>query len=321
MTIHDRRSRLAAPADRRRTCDARCTVRYAGNAQPPSPNSLPTTSPPTVRSFGSRPHAIGGAGSDLIAAIDAMNLSGRGGGHFPVAAKWRAVRAAGPRPWSSANGAEGEPLSRKDAALLELRPHLVLDGLALAAEAAGRRRRVALAARGRRRRPLRSVTRALTAASRGRSDRARDARSSSDPTATSAASPAPSCVPCPGGPALPLFRRPPTAVSGVDGRPTLVQNVETLARVGLARARLRRPRPVDPRHGRLRPANASSLEVDDIDAPCATAVALGSARAVPQAVLVGGYGGSWAPWSAVADVRAQRAPRCARTGSRSGPAS
>ena len=39
-----------------------------------------------------------------------------------------------------ANGAEGEPLSRKDQTLMALRPHLVIDGALLAAETVGANR-------------------------------------------------------------------------------------------------------------------------------------------------------------------------------------
>ena len=59
---------------------------------------------------------------------------GHGGAWFPVATKWKAVAGASRRrPVVVANGAEGEPASRKDALLLTQAPHLVLDGLALAA--------------------------------------------------------------------------------------------------------------------------------------------------------------------------------------------
>src|SRR5262249_44153815 len=60
----------------------------------------------------------------LIATIERLGLDGRGGGRFPVAAKWRAHLAAGGRGVVVANGAESEPASAKDAALLQLRPHL-----------------------------------------------------------------------------------------------------------------------------------------------------------------------------------------------------
>jgi NADH:ubiquinone oxidoreductase subunit F (NADH-binding) len=77
----------------------------------------------------------------LIKDIEGAGLTGRGGGAFPVHRKLQAVRdAAVKRRVASkviANGAESEPASDKDATLLWLSPHLVLDGLQLAVEAVG----------------------------------------------------------------------------------------------------------------------------------------------------------------------------------------
>ena len=65
-------------------------------------------------------------------------LRGHGGGWFPVATKWRAVHRIGSRrPVVVANGAEGEPASSKDRLLMKRVPHLVLDGAVLAAGTVG----------------------------------------------------------------------------------------------------------------------------------------------------------------------------------------
>ena len=77
----------------------------------------------------------------LLARLEASGLRGRGGGWFPAARKWRAVRAEGGRPLVVANGAEGEPGSIKDRHLMRTRRADVLAGLALAARARGRARR------------------------------------------------------------------------------------------------------------------------------------------------------------------------------------
>ena len=96
------------------------------------------------RTRGCGPTSIDGVSSNhrpqrLIDELEASGLVGHGGAWFPVAAKWRAVAGASRRrPVVVANGAEGEPASRKDALLLSRAPHLVLDGLALGGQHAAR---------------------------------------------------------------------------------------------------------------------------------------------------------------------------------------
>ena len=79
----------------------------------------------------------------LAEQVDLSGLLGRGGAAFPIGTKLRTVRSAHQRGTDTvvvANGEEGEPASIKDRWLLRNRPHLVLDGLRLAAAVAGARR-------------------------------------------------------------------------------------------------------------------------------------------------------------------------------------
>src|ERR1700693_5842435 len=57
-------------------------------------------------------------GAELIDLVEASGLTGRGGAGFPMATKLRAVAAQRGRKFVVVNGNEGEPLSRKDKALI-----------------------------------------------------------------------------------------------------------------------------------------------------------------------------------------------------------
>jgi NADH:ubiquinone oxidoreductase subunit F (NADH-binding) len=74
----------------------------------------------------------------LIESIEASGLRGRGGAGFPTGRKWRAV-AVQPDAvrYVVANADEGDPGAYIDRILLEQDPHAVLEGLAIAAHAVG----------------------------------------------------------------------------------------------------------------------------------------------------------------------------------------
>src|SRR6201993_2982506 len=77
---------------------------------------------------------------ELLGEVESSGLVGRGGAAFPLAVKLRSVRDHGRVAGGTvviANGEEGEPASIKDRWLLRNRPHLVLDGLRLAAAIVG----------------------------------------------------------------------------------------------------------------------------------------------------------------------------------------
>ena len=79
----------------------------------------------------------------VIETIKRAGLRGRGGAYFQAALKWEgARRAAGPIKYLIVNGEEGEPGIFKDRHLLEGDPHRLLEGALLAAYAAGASRMI-----------------------------------------------------------------------------------------------------------------------------------------------------------------------------------
>ena len=170
------------------------------------------------------------AAEALLAEIQASGLRGRGGGWFPTAQKMQVVirNAAQHRQQTVVicNAMEGEPAGSGDKRLTRNRPHLVLDGVELAAKVVGARRAyVAIHENA----PQLPVLREALAQ-----------RPASAVTIT--ASPVPARYVASeesalahflsGGPALPVFGMQPYA-HGVHGHPTLVNNAETLASVAL----------------------------------------------------------------------------------------
>lgn len=74
---------------------------------------------------------------DILAVLEASGLRGLGGAGFPTVRKWRTVRAlAGPR-MVCVNADEGEPGTIKDRVWLETRPHRMLEGALIAAWVVG----------------------------------------------------------------------------------------------------------------------------------------------------------------------------------------
>ncbi len=254
-----------------------------------------------LETYGPPPVGRGPAAGRLIAEIERAGLTGRGGGAFPAGRKFRAVAEASRRRTTVvvANGSESEPASSKDLVLLSHSPHLVLDGIAVAAEAVGagtaylclghRTRRLyqpllgALAARDRARLPGVPVEVVQLA----------DGYLSGQETALISA--------LNGGTGLPTFVPPRPSDRGVRRHPTLVQNVETLAHVALiARYGAEWFRSIGTAGA---PGSALVTVTGAVERPGVREIPLGTPLAEvlhgagpagrPQAVLAGGYFGAW----------------------------
>jgi bidirectional [NiFe] hydrogenase diaphorase subunit len=74
----------------------------------------------------------------VIAEIKRSGLRGRGGAGFPTGVKWQSVRSApGDRKYVIANGDEGDPGAYMDRTVMEDLAHQVLEGMVIAAYAVG----------------------------------------------------------------------------------------------------------------------------------------------------------------------------------------
>jgi NADH-quinone oxidoreductase subunit F len=76
----------------------------------------------------------------VVGAVTASGLRGRGGAGFPAGTKWKTAAAApGSTKYVVANGYGADPSVQTDRTLLELAPYAILEGIVLAAYAIGAR--------------------------------------------------------------------------------------------------------------------------------------------------------------------------------------
>ncbi len=82
--------------------------------------------------------ALSESPEEVIQTVLDAGLLGRGGAYFPAARKWQAARAANGSPrYLVVNAEEGEPGLFKDRHIMEGDPHLLLEGMLIAAYATG----------------------------------------------------------------------------------------------------------------------------------------------------------------------------------------
>jgi NADH-quinone oxidoreductase subunit F len=75
---------------------------------------------------------------DVLQVVDASGLRGRGGAGFPTGRKWSFVPKDSSKPrYVVCNADEGEPGTFHDREVMEVDPHLLLEGIALASYAIG----------------------------------------------------------------------------------------------------------------------------------------------------------------------------------------
>lgn len=267
----------------------------------PDPRSLPrllaTVGRPDLRAhvdhWGRRP-----AGRrSVVDEIERSRLGGRGGAGFPTAIKWSAASSGRP-PVVVVNGTEGEPASKKDQTLLAHAPHLPLDGASVAAEVLGASE-VIVCVEAAASSSIRAVTHALSERLMHRQDSVPFRLEVTPPGYVSGEETA-LVQWLNGGPPKPTFGRRPFE-RGVDGRPTLINNVETLANVALI------ARFGSEWFSRLgteaSPGTALVTVSGDVSHPAVYEVAFGTPlsevlrpagpTAGVQAVLIGGYAGTW----------------------------
>ena len=251
----------------------------------------------------------------IIELASGSGLTGHGGAGFPLWRKLQAVADAGRRPIVVANGAEGEPASAKDRWLLANRPHLVLDGLQLAARAVGAREAVLYAGERQPLHQLEQILRQRRGSLRHGGERV-PVDLVSAPEAFISGEESAVVNYLTSGYVLPRLKIPRVTERGVRGRPTLVSNVETLALLALIARRgaawFRASGTADEPGTMLCTVTGAVQRPGIVEVAYGTPLvdvvaAAGGPTTPPAAVLLGGYHGSWLTAAEASGARLSRA--------------
>lgn len=259
--------------------------------------------PPALRGQGrrrDRDRALG-----LIDEIDSAGLLGHGGAAFPTATKMRAVAGSRGRAIVVANASEGEPASLKDRTLLETLPHLVLDGGIVAAQAVGADELIVCVCETAEA-SVESMAQAIEERSRAGAyaefDGGARVQLRTVPGHYVAGQESALVGYLNGGPAKPTFTPPMPFEQGVRRRPTLINNAETLAQIGLivrhgASWFRQLGTPTQPGSALVTlsgpVAHPGVYEIEHGASLASLIDAGGGTTARLRAALVGGYAGSW----------------------------
>jgi NADH:ubiquinone oxidoreductase subunit F (NADH-binding) len=235
----------------------------------------------------------------FVSMLEVSGLAGRGGAGFPAAIKLAVAHAAGTGGTVLVNAMEGEPASDKDKLLLIRSPHLVLDGAQLLAAASGAQRVTICVPEGR--------EQVASAVSRAVAERA-----------TAGWAPLPEAVVRPperfvageesalvnwveSGRSLPTFRPDKGTALRIGRKGALVHNAETLAHIAMI---ARTGADAFRAHGLVEDPGTSLVTISgavthpgvveiDRGTPLIDIANRAAPIGPPQALLVGGYGGSW----------------------------
>jgi NADH:ubiquinone oxidoreductase subunit F (NADH-binding)/NADH:ubiquinone oxidoreductase subunit E len=175
----------------------------------------------------------------LLEIVESAKVRGRGGAGFPAGTKWRFTRAAkGTEKFIVANGDEGDPGSYIDKYLMEQNPVRLLEGLALAGYAVGARHGFVLTrSEYPRSKPALDAAIAQAHADGWLGEGILGTRFSFDVTIVEGAGSyvvgeETALLACLQGLRGVVSARPPfPAERGVHGRPTVVNNIETLSNI------------------------------------------------------------------------------------------